>query len=135
MCEGPVVAIRAYRLINRASGSQRFTAPARKALNQACAEAVRKGLLTATNPLNKEGQWQLVLRRPGSPEVFLRERGPRELEELPPDEVAAVLMLIGAENGTTDSEALKRQLLETFNWVRLTKKVNEFLDQCMELAY
>ncbi len=133
-CEEPVLAIRAYRLINRASGSQRLTAPARKALNQACAEAVRKGLLTATNPLNKEGQWQLVLRRPGSPEVFLRERGPRELEELPPDEVAAVLMLIGAENGTTDSEALKRQLLETFNWVRLTKKVNEFLDQCMELT-
>ena len=131
--EGPVVAIRAYRLINRASGSQRLTAPARKALNQACAEAVRKGLLTATNPLNKEGQQQLVLRRPGSPEVFLRERGPRELEEFPPDEVAGMLVLIGVETGTTEPEALKRQLLETLNWVRLTRKVNEFLDQCMEL--
>ena len=132
-CEGPVVAIRAYRLINRASGSQRLTAPARKALNQACAEAVRKGLLTATNPLNKEGQQQLVLRRPGSPEVLLRERGPRELEELPPDEVTAMLVLIGAETGTTELEALKRQLLETLNWVRLTRKVNEFLDQCIAL--
>ena len=132
-CEGPVVAIRAYRLINRASGSQRLTAPARKALNQGCAEAVRKGLLTATNPLNKEGQQQLVLRKPGSPEVFLRERGPRELEELPPDEVAAMMVLIGADNSTTDPEILKRKLLETLNWVRLTKKVNEFLDQCIAL--
>ena len=133
--EGPVVAIRAYRLINRASGSQRLTAPARKALNQACAEAVRKGLLIATNPLNKEGQQQLVLRRPGSPEVFLRERGPRELDELPPDEVAEMLAFIGAENGTADPETLKRQLLETLNWVRLTKKVNEFLDQCIALIW
>ena len=133
-CEGPVVAIRAYRLINRASGSQRLTAPVRKALNQACAEAVRKGLLIAANPLNKEGQQQLVLRRPGSPEVLLRERGPRELEELPPDEVAAILVLIGIETGTTEPEALKRQLLETLNWVRLTKKVNEFLDQCITLV-
>ncbi len=132
-CEGPVVAIRAYRLINRASGSQRLTAPARKALNQACAEAVRKGLLTAANPLSKEGQQQLVLRRPGSPEVLIRERGPRELEELPPNEVAAMLVLIGTETGTTEPEALKRQLLETLNWVRLTKKVNEFLDQCITL--
>ena len=132
-CEGPVVAIRAYRLINRASGSQRLTAPARKALNQACAEAVRNGLLTAANPLNKEGQQQLVLRRPGSPEVFLRERGPRELEELPPDEVAAMLLLIGTETGATGPDVLKRQLLETLNWVRLTKKVNEFLDQCIAL--
>ena len=39
--EGPVVAIRAYRLINRASGRQRLTTPARRALNRACAAAVR----------------------------------------------------------------------------------------------
>ena len=90
-CEGPVVAIRAYRLINRASGSRKLTTPARKALNRACAAAVRTGVVTATNPLECEGQAQLVLRGPSRPDIILRERGPRELDELPPDEIAAML--------------------------------------------
>ena len=60
--EGPIVAIRAYRLINRASGSQRLTAPARRALNRACAAVVRTGDVVAANPSNREGQAQLVSR-------------------------------------------------------------------------
>ena len=50
-CEGPVVAIRAYRMINRWSGSRRLTAPAKRKLNQACWAAIQQGLLIATNPL------------------------------------------------------------------------------------
>ena len=65
--EGPVVAIRAYRLINLASGRRRLTAPARRVLNRACAAAVRTGNVVATNPLDLEGQAQLVLRSPESP--------------------------------------------------------------------
>ena len=81
--EGPVVAIRAYRLINRASGRQRLTAPARHALNRACAAAVRAGNVVATNPLDLEGQAQLVLRSPKSPGVIVRERGPSRTRRTP----------------------------------------------------
>ena len=131
--EGPVVAIRAYRLINRASGSQRLTAPARRALNRACAAAVRIGHVVAANPLNREGQAQLVLRSPESPEVILRERGPRELDELPPDEVVTMLRSIHEAIGPVDVVVLKRQALERLGWVRLTRNVSEFLDQCIAL--
>ena len=131
--EGPVVAIRAYRLINRASGRQRLTAPARHALNRACAAAVRAGNVVATNPLDLEDQAQLVLRSPKSPSVIVRERGPRELDELPPDEVAMMLRVLRGANGTTETEALKRQALHRLGWVRLTRNVNEFLDQCIAL--
>ena len=131
--EGPVVAIRAYRLINRASGRQRLTAPARHALNRACAAAVRAGNVVATNPLDLEGQAQLVLRSPKSPGVIVRERGPRELDELPPDEVAMMMRVLRGANGTTEIEALKRQVLDRLGWVRLTRNVNEFLDQCIAL--
>ena len=109
--EGPVVAIRAYRLINRASGRQRLTTPARRALNRACAVAVRIGHVVATNPLAREGQAQLVLRSPNRPNVVLRERGPRELDELPPDEIAALLRVLRETEGTMETEALKRQVL------------------------
>ena len=131
--EGPVVAIRAYRLINRASGRQRLTAPARRALNRASAAAVRAGKLVATNPLDLEGQAQLVLRSPDCPDVILRERGPRELDELPPDEVATMLRILREANGTAGTEALKRQVLDRLGWMRLTRNVNEFLDQCIAL--
>ena len=105
-CEGPVVAIRAYRLINRASGNGRLTSPARRAFNRACAAAVRRGLLVATNPLEKEGQSQLVLRSPDTPEIILRNRGSRELDEIPPDEVAATLRLLAKDDATADPKLL-----------------------------
>ena len=133
--EGPVVAIRAYRLINRASGRQRLTTPARRALNRACAAAVRIGHVVAANPLAREGQAQLVLRSPNRPDVVLRERGPRELDELPPDEIAALLRVLRETGGTLETEALKRQVLDRLGWVRLTRNVSEFLDECIALIY
>ena len=129
-CEGPVVAIR----VNRASGSQRLTKPARTALNRACAAAVRTGVVTATNPLEYKGQSQLVLRLRSSTRVNLRERGPRELDELPPDEIAAMLRVLGEGAPALEPEELKRQVLGRLGWARLTQNVNEFLDRCIGLV-
>ena len=131
---GPVVAIRAYRLLNRASGSQRLTTPARRALNRACAAAERAGLIETTNPLLGNGQAQRVLRPPGRPEVVLRERGPRVLDELPPDEVAMMLRDLRKADPTLDAEPLKRRGLEKLGWVRLTRNASAFLDECISLA-
>ena len=131
--EGPVIAIRAYRLINRASGRQRLTRPAKSALNRACASAVRTGVVATTNPLKRAGQAQLVLRNPKSPKVILRRRGPRQLDELPPDEVATLLRSLSAATGPMDTNALKRRALEQLGLVRLTRNVSAFLDQCIEL--
>ena len=131
--EGPVVAIRAYRLVNRASGSRRLTKPARQALNRACALAERRGLVVATDPLQFEGQAQRVLRVPESPEVVIRERGPRELDEIPPDEMATLLRLLHSADQTLEPEALKRQALERLGWVRLTQNASAFLDDCLSL--
>ena len=131
--EGPIVAIRAYRLINRASGSRRLTGPARRALNLASSATIRAGVVVAKNPLNLRGQAQLVLRMPGTPDVNVRERGPRELDELPSDEVAMMLRSLRERDRGLDQEQLKRQLLTVLGWVRLTPKVNEFLNRCVTL--
>ena len=132
--EGPVIAIRAYRLLNRASGSQRLTTPARRALNRACAAAERSGLIETTNPFRKDGQAQRVLRVPGDPEVVLRDRGPRALDELPPDEVAMMLRDLRQADPAADTESLKRRALERLGWVRLTRNASAFLDECISLA-
>ena len=131
--EGPVVAIRVYRLINRASGSRRLTGPVRRTLNRASAAAIRTGVVVATNPFDLQGQGQLVLRMPGTPGVDVRKRGPRELDELPPDEVTAMLRSLRERDPGSDQEQLKRQLLSALGWVRLTPNVSEFLDRCITL--
>ena len=132
--EGPVVAVRAYRLLNRASGSRRLTMPARRALNRACAAAERAGLIETANPLRRDGQAQRVLRAPGRPEVLSRERGPRVLDELPPDEIAMMLRALREADPTLDAEELKRRALEKLGWVRLTRNASAFLDECISLA-
>ena len=131
--EGPVVAIRVYRLINRASGSQRLTGPVRRTLNRASAAAIRAGTIVAANPFKVPGQAQLVFRMPGTISVEIRNRGPREFDELPPDEVAAMLKSLRERNSELDQEQLKRQLLSVLGWVRLTPNVSEFLDRCIAL--
>ena len=132
--EGPVVAIRAYRLLSRASGSQSLSKPARRALNHACALAERGGLIETANPLRRDGQAQRVLRAPGHPEVVLRERGPRVLDELPPDEVATMLRGLREAEPTLDAESLKARAGERLGWVPLTRKASSFLDECISLS-
>ena len=70
---------------------------------------------------------------PGAPDVNVRERGPRELDELPHDEVAAMLKFLRERDSGLDQEQLKRQLLNALGWIRLTPKVSEFLDRCIAL--
>ena len=131
--EGPVVAIRAYRLINSAAGNRRLSGLMRRMLNRACAEAIRTGVVVVANPFNLQGQVQLVLRVPGTPEVKVRERGPRDFDELPPDEVAAMLCILREREPELEQEQLKRQLLSLLGWIRLTPKVSDFLDRCISL--
>ncbi|MDE0476236.1 MAG: AAA domain-containing protein [Gammaproteobacteria bacterium] len=131
--EGPVVAIRAYRLINLAAGNQRLSKLATRSLNRACAAAVRTRVLVDSNPLNEPGQVRLVLRTPDQTGTIPRERGKREFDELPPEEVAALCRLLNARSPGLEREALKRQALAELGWVRLTPKVTSFLDRCIDL--
>jgi hypothetical protein len=55
------------------------------------------------------------------------------LDELPPDEIAAMLRLLSEGAPALEPETLKRRVLERLGWVRLTRNVSEFLDRCIEL--
>jgi hypothetical protein len=71
---------------------------------------------------------------PGTPPVVLRRRGDRELEHIPPTEVAAVARhILDHDTGISDSE-LKRLLLIAFERVRMTTSASEFLDDCIVIA-
>jgi hypothetical protein len=124
--EGPVVADRVYELYVRASGGHRVTKPVRDALDRATAGALRRGLLQKIKDgvTSRSGA---ILYLPGTPPVVPRRRGDRELEHIPPTEVAAVARhILDRDAGISDSE-LKRLLLIAFERVRMTKPASDFL--------
>ena len=131
--EGPVVTDRLYELYVRASGGQRVGKNIRHVLDQATTAAIRKGLLCQTNG-GQTGQSARTLHLPGTPPVILRRRGDRELEHIPPTEVAAVAHHILSHDTSISNSELKRLLLSAYERVRLTTNASDFLDNCIALA-
>ncbi|MGH3256050.1 MAG: AAA domain-containing protein [Streptosporangiaceae bacterium] len=131
--EGPVVADRVYELYVRASGGHRVTKPVREALDRATRTALRKGLLEQIRD-NMTGRSVLTLYLPGTPSVIQRRRGDRELEHIPPAEVAAIARHVLHHDSGIDDGELRRLLLTAFERVRLTNNASAFLDDCIAIA-
>ena len=66
--------------------------------------------------------------------VVLRRRGDRELEQIPPTEVAAVARHILNQYPRINDSELKRLLLIAFERVRMTNIASVFLDDCIAIA-
>jgi hypothetical protein len=129
--EGPILAHRAYRLIVQAGGGQRLTHAAISPLNKACALADREGRLVAVQSPIKGGLINSLLRLPSQPEVVVRIRGPRSLEEIPWGEVQAVAARIRHDRPALDGVSLLRAILERYERVALTEAAKRYLDVCL----
>lgn len=121
--EGPVLADRAYRLYVRASGGKALTTIARAPLSGAAFRLRQAGAIEF------EGDGE-VLRPAGSPEVRVRELGPRQLDEVPLREVAELMRRL---RGAGAAE-LPRAVLDTYGLVRMTAKAEEYLGRAGALA-
>ena len=127
--EGPILASRAYALYNKASGGKKLTSIARAPLS-AAAYRLRMAGRVEIVPADEGAQGEEVLRSAGSPQVRVRELGPRSLDEVPLDEVAELmerLTMAGADD-------LKRAVLDAYGLVRLTAKADEYLERALDLA-
>ena len=131
--EGPVVTDRVYELYVRASGGHRVTKPVREALDRATSTALSKGLLEQIRD-NMTNHSVRTLYLPGTPSVILRQRGDRELEHIPPTEVAVVARHVLDHDPGIDDGELRRLLLNALERVRLTSNASVFLDDCIAIA-
>lgn len=129
--EGPVVCRRAYQLYNRAAGLARVGKELRRIYNRAMYSAIRSGKLVQSNDWGTSGQQDKIVRAPGVPAVVVRERGDRELDEIPPTEMAVVFRTIAEANGLKlvedNKEVIFRLTLEFYGVKRLTKKTESIL--------
>jgi hypothetical protein len=121
--EGPILAERAYRLYVKASGGKALTSIARAPLSGSTFRLRQAGAIDF-----EEGSE--VLRPAGTPEVRVRELGPRALDEVPLEEIAELmerLTMAGADD-------LKRAVLDAYGLVRLTAKADDYLERAFALT-
>jgi hypothetical protein len=121
--EGPILAERAYRLYVRASGGKALTSIARAPLSGATFRLRNAGAIDF-----EEGSE--VLRPTGTPEVRVRELGPRALDEVPLREVAELMRRLRAAGATE----LPRAVLDAYGLVRMTVKAEDFLAQAEQVS-
>jgi hypothetical protein len=121
--EGPILAERAYRLYVKASGGKALTSIARAPLSGAAFRLRQAGAIEF------EGDGE-VLRPAGSPEVRVRELGPRELGEVPLREVTELMRRLRAAGASE----LPRAVLDAYGLVRMTSRAEAYLRRAEELA-
>jgi dethiobiotin synthetase len=132
--EGPMTAMRAYSLYNRAAGGRKLTSVAKAPLSSAVYWLAREGKITLTREGDIPWQGDDMVRMPDQPAVRLRELGPRSLDEVPLDEIAELVKLLRSSGGTSDPTEVKRTILTTYGLVRLTSRADEYLGLAIDLA-
>jgi hypothetical protein len=65
--------------------------------------------------------------------VVVRERGPRDLYEIPLNEIAAVIEDLRRRRPLSRDESLMRDVLDVYDLVRMTSKTVDFLEAAFHL--
>jgi hypothetical protein len=132
--EGPMTASRAYSLYNRASGGRKLTSVARAPLSSSIYWLAQERKVVLVRKDDIPWQDDDLVRMPDSPAVRVRELGPRELIEVPLDEIAQLLRRLRAAGEARDPTAAKRAVLSVYGLKRLTARADEYLGLALDLA-
>jgi very-short-patch-repair endonuclease len=129
--EGPILVWRAFQLYVKASGGERVGSAVREQLLRLVASAARSGRLAQI----KDGvpRIEKTLYMPGTPPVILRQRGPRQLIEIPRSEIKALVEHLGLSGAPPAT--VKRAVLDVLELTRLTSRVDEYLDDCFSYQW
>ena len=134
--DGPLTRPSVYRLyVEGCPDLQRAGKVVRQALNRALGAMLRAGEIVQEDELRDGSPEGLVLRIAGTPKVNVRPAGRRDLLDIPPFELLAVLRrsLHGRRESHDGGEALLRTLLEHYGFSRLTKPRKEYLRRVLRL--
>jgi len=125
--EGPMSAERLYRIFVKGAGRHRVGRQSRSVLNKALWRVLGEGLLEERNETGRSGLKERVLRKAGSPPVVVRPRGDRDFVEVPPSEVATVMVRLTLQNPTLRDRELYRAILEFYETRRMTANIEQRL--------
>jgi very-short-patch-repair endonuclease len=132
--EGPVLARRAYRLMLQAAGFHRLVHTVVSPLNKAAVRAEREGHLIAVPSGIGSSLVDRVLRLPDQPQVAVRKRGARDLDEIPPSEVQAVGRQLRGSTVNASDRHLQRAILTFYDRTSLTAAASTYIDKCLRVT-
>ncbi|EYB67853.1 hypothetical protein DEIPH_ctg032orf0104 [Deinococcus phoenicis] len=134
--EGPMLCRQAYQTYTRAAGVN-YGKAVQSQLNKAVTKGLRAGIFEQTDEWGTPGQVEKVVRLAGTPAVRLRERGPRDLTDVPPLELAALmhdmLRLEPMLDMDGNPEPLLRRVLVAHGGKQLTLKRRHVLERAYHL--
>jgi very-short-patch-repair endonuclease len=134
--EGPVLAKRAYDVYLRGCGIRRMGNELRRFMNKALQHAIRTGRVAKEDEAGKGGLVYSIVRSTDAPAVVLRQRGPRDFEEIPPSELQLAARQLSRETGfESASDVHLRAVLEFFDLKRLTVQVGTRLLDVLDRSY
>jgi very-short-patch-repair endonuclease len=134
--DGPLTRPSVYRLyVEGCSDLQRVGKIVRQALNRVLGAMLRAGEIVQEDELRDGSPEGQVIRVAGALAVSVRPAGRRDLLEIPPSELLAVLRrsIPAKTQPAGDGEALFRVLLEHYGFSRLTKSRREYLSKVLRL--
>jgi very-short-patch-repair endonuclease len=132
--EGPMLGDRIHRVYVQSSGGIRVGPQLARVLNSAVSLAIRRGVLLADDPLGRSGVRPRTYRLPDQPLVRVRDLGPRDLDDVPPRELATIMAELADRRGWDDEEALFRAVLARLGLKKLTKHVRDVLSAVLGFA-
>jgi len=136
--DGPLTRLSVCRLyVEGCPGLQRVGKVVRQALNRALGAMLRAGEIVQEDELSDGSPEGQVIRLAGDASVRVRPAGRRDLLEIPPSELLAVLGRLFPTNPETgeDDEALLRRLLEHYGFSRLTRPRRDYLSKVLHLRH
>lgn len=133
--DGPLARSSVYRLyVEGCPSLQRVGKIVRQALNRALGEMLQAGEILQDDELGDGSPDGQVLRIAGSPSVKVRPAGRRDLLEIPPSELIAVLKRSPvAMNPRAHDEALFRLLIRHYGYTSLTAPRRKYLSKVVRL--
>jgi len=133
--EGPVTIKTVLDRYRAGCGLGKLRGPTRDALTNAMSFALTSKRIVRLTTDHGDAEADVVA-LPSSPPVLLRERGPRDLEEIPVNEIAALMVLLGIESGEDteeDEEETFRRVLEVYGLKRLTETARARLSAALAM--
>ncbi|MBI2303740.1 MAG: AAA family ATPase [Chloroflexi bacterium] len=127
--EGPMPCHRAYHIYAKAAGIHKVGRQIRDLFNRAISQAVGYKLLEEAHEYGTNDQMNKVVRKYGTSPVVPRLRSDRQLDEIPPSELAAVMNWLLQQKPGFDDEELLRRILDIYEVERLTSGIRERLLQ------
>ncbi|MEW5921918.1 MAG: AAA domain-containing protein [Bacillota bacterium] len=134
--EGPVFVHRVFHLYLKAAGIGRLGDHLKDALLSALQKAISKGFILEANEFGDKDKLNRIVRLPNTPKVILRTRGDRALDEIPPSEIAEVMLIINKNKRIEmdDKDTLFRYVLEFYGFGRMTQKALKILNAVLKVA-